>query len=105
MDRYDEPTDRMRQELDALEESVPDYVPAFDRLWPDDEGRLWVRRSAEDGVEEWLVFALEDLSPMARIVLPQGFTLFHVRNGLLGGRWLDGLDVPHAVLYELVTGP
>ena len=101
MDRFDGPDPRMRLELAALEAEVPEFLPAFDRVWGDDEDRLWLRRSAEDGVEEWLVLAVEDLRPMARIVLPTGFALLHVRDGLLGGRWLDGMDVSHVRVYRL----
>ncbi|HSM05116.1 MAG TPA: hypothetical protein VK858_10830 [Longimicrobiales bacterium] len=102
--RFDEPSPALRQQLDLLESTLPEYVPAFDRVWPDDENRLWVRRSVEDGVEEWMVLGVEDLRPLARIVLPRGFALMDVRTGLLGGRWLDELDVSHAQVYRLRTG-
>ena len=104
IERYDEPTAQMRQEVATVESEVPDYLPAFDRVWGDDENRLWLRRSTEDGVEEWLVLLLEDLSPAARIILPAGFALLDVRDGLLGGYWLDEFDVSHAHVYRLRVG-
>lgn len=102
--RFDEPSPAQRQQLDLLESTLPDYVPAFDRLWADDEDRLWLRRSVEDGVEEWMVLGLDDLRPLARIGLPRGFALMDVRDGLLGGRWLDELEVSHAQVLRLRTG-
>ena len=102
--RFDEPSPALRQQLDLLESTLPEYVPAFDRVWPDDEDRLWLRRSVEDGVEEWLVLDLAELRPLSRLFLPRGFALMDVRDGLLGGRWLDELEVAHALVYRLRTG-
>ena len=103
-DRYEEPTAQMRFELATLEAEIPDHLPAFDRIQPDDEGRLWVRRPGWDDAEEWLVLSAEDLSPRAGILLPAGFALFDVRDGRLGGRWLDALGVSHARVYTLREG-
>jgi len=105
MERYSEPSAGMREELATLESEVPEHLPAFDRVWSDDEDRLWLRRASEDGVEEWLVLAIDDLSPLARMVLPAGFALMDVRHGLLGGRWLDEFDVPHVRVYILSVEP
>ena len=103
IERYSEPTAGMRQELTTLTSEIPETLPAFDRVWSDDEGRLWVRRSDEDRVQEWLVLDLEDLEPMATIILPAGFALLDIRDGLLGGYWLDELDVSHVRVYRLRT--
>ncbi len=104
MDQYDEPTAQMRQELAMVDSDIPDHLPAFDRIRDDDESRLWVRRPGRDDVEEWLVLASEDLTPLARIVLPAGFALFDVRGGRLGGRWLDDLGVSYARIHTLRDG-
>lgn len=103
-DRYDESSTELRETLARLEENVPEYRPAFDRVWGDDEERLWVRRSLEDGVEEWVVMSLEDLRPEAWLVLPSGFSLMEVRTGRLVGSWLDEFDVPHVRVYQLRAG-
>ena len=100
-ERFEEPTAQMRQQLETLEANIPEYLPAFDRVWNDDVGRLWVRRSSLDRVEEWLVLTLDDLSPVARVVLPGGFTLLDIRGDLLGGYWLDEFDVSHVHVYRL----
>ncbi len=102
--RYDEPGPRMQLEMDAVESSAPDFMPAFDRVWPDDAGRLWVRRSANrEGAEEWLVLRIDSgLEPVGRIRLPDGFNLSDVREGLLAGSWRDEFEVPHVRVYRLL---
>ncbi len=101
MDRFDEPSERMRVELETLVGTAPEFTPAWDRIWEDDEDRLWMRHSLRDRVEEWFVFSVDDLSPLGRLTLPEGFTLMDVRDGRLAGRWLDDLDVGYVRVYRL----
>jgi hypothetical protein len=103
MDRFDEPSDRMRVELETLVGTVPEYVPAWDRIREDDEGRLWMRHSVRDRTEEWFVFAVDDLTPLGHLTLPTGFTLMDVRDGRLAGRWQDDLDISYVRVYQLAA--
>ncbi|NNK62157.1 MAG: hypothetical protein HKO98_03030, partial [Gemmatimonadetes bacterium] len=100
-ERFDEPDARMRTELETLADNVPEYAPAFDRIWPDDAGRLWLRHTAAEDGEEWFVFGLDDLTPLARLTLPAGFALMDVREGLLAGRWQDALDIAYVRVHRL----
>lgn len=101
MERFDEPTAQMSIELETLSSSVPEYKPAFDRIWPDDAGNLWIRHAVDDAVEEWVILTLDGFVPSARLTLPRGFTLMDVRGGLLAGRWQDELDIAHVRVYRL----
>lgn len=103
VERFDEPTAQMNIELETLSSSVPEYKPAFDRIWPDDAGNLWIRHAVEDDVEEWVILTLDGLAPSALLTLPRGFTLMDVRGGLLAGRWHDELDIAHVRVYRLRT--
>lgn len=100
-ERFEEPTARMRVELETLASTVPEYRPAFDRIWPDDAGHLWMRHAVDDGVEEWVILTLDGLAPTARLTLPRGFALMDVRRGLLAGRWQDDFDIAHVRVYRL----
>ena len=53
--------------------------------------------------EEWFVFDADDLTPLGRLALPEGFALMDVRDGLLAGRWQDAFDIAYVRVYRLRT--
>ena len=101
IERYEEPTARMSKELAALDATVPELHPAFDRVRVDDASRIWLRRSVAERVEEWLLLDVDGTEPIGRVVLPEGFTLLHVRGERLAGSWRDELDVAHVRVYRM----
>ena len=72
---------------DLVRDRLPDVKPAFVRILPDDEGRLWIAlsRAEKETVVEWLVVDSTG-TVVARIELPEQVTLFAIRGGRVYGR-------------------
>ncbi len=102
---FDSPDDPraagLRAMLDAA--SLPETMPAFQRMLVDEPGNLWVaayRPPWDRGVREWSVF-----DPTGRwlgdVVLPERFRLLHVGRESVIGVWRDSLDVQHLRVLAL----
>lgn len=85
--------DRIIQEQDErafkrmLRDRLPEVKPAFVRIVPDDEGRLWIALSRAEKVTvvEWLVVDSVG-TVVARTELPEHVRLYAVREGRAYGR-------------------
>ncbi len=88
-----------------LSEAAPpaDSMPAFDDLMLDREGNLWVLASRHhgDSTVQWDVFDTEGIW-LGVVPGPDGFRVTDIGSDYLLGLWKDGLEVEHAMLYELI---
>lgn len=89
----------------VLEEGTPFMWPAVTGLAVDDQQRIWVggRSESETDEWEWIAFTREG-ARVGSVLLPPGFRLYAVRNGLLFGVATDELDVPRIQAYRLEEG-
>ena len=72
---------------DLVRDRLPEIKPAFVRILPDDEGRLWIALSRAENVTavEWLV--VDSMGAVvARTELPKQVTLYAIRGGRVYGR-------------------
>ena len=86
-----------------LRDRLPEIKPAFVRIVPDDEGRLWIALSREDKVTvvEWLVVDNTG-TVVARTELPEYVRLYAVREGRAYGRLTSPeTDVPMVVAWVI----
>lgn len=101
--------DRIIQEEDErafrrmLRDRLPETKPAFVRIVPDDEGRLWIALSRAEKVTvvEWLVVDTTG-TVVAHTELPEHVRLYAVREGRAYGRLTSPeTDVPMVVAWAI----
>ena len=86
-----------------LRDRLPEMKPAFVRIVPDDEGRLWIALSRAEKVTtvEWLVVDSTG-TVVARTELPEYVRLYAVREGRAYGRLTSPeTDVPMVVAWAI----
>ena len=86
-----------------LRDQLPEVKPAFVRIVPDDEGRLWIALSRAEKVTvvEWLVVDSTG-TVVARTELPEYVRLYAVREGRAYGRLTSPeTDVPMVVAWAI----
>ena len=86
-----------------LRDRLPEIKPAFVRIVPDDEGRLWIALNRAERVNtvEWLVVDSTG-TVVARAELPEYVRLYAVREGRAYGRLTNPeTGVPMAVAWEI----
>ena len=86
-----------------LRDRLPEIKPAFVRIVPDDEGRLWIALSRAEKVTavEWLVVDSTG-TVVARTELPEYVRLYAVREGRAYGRLTSPeTDVPMVVVWAI----
>ncbi|HEX7049582.1 MAG TPA: 6-bladed beta-propeller [Longimicrobiales bacterium] len=94
----------------AVQESAPDYWPAFKRFVVDDHGRLWMALIADGQVTDrgaaampriWTVMT-EAGELVCRANLEERTEVVRVQDGRLYGVVKDDVDVPRIVIYRIV---
>ncbi len=104
--------DRIIQEEDErvfrrmLRDRLPEIKPAFVRIVPDDEGRIWIALSHAENVDvvEWLVVDSTG-TVVARTELPEHVRLYAVRDGRAYGRLTSPeTGVPMVVAWAIDHG-
>jgi len=86
-----------------LRDRLPEIKPAFARIVPDDDGRLWIALSRAEKVVavEWLVVDSTG-TVVARTELPEYVRLYAVREGRAYGRLTSPeTDVPMVVVWAI----
>ncbi len=86
-----------------LRDRLPEMKPAFVRIVPDDEGRLWIALSRDENVTvvEWMVVDSTG-TVVARTELPEYVRLYVVREGRAYGRLTSPeTDVPMVVAWVI----
>ena len=86
-----------------LRDRLPEIKPAFVRIVPDDEGRLWIALSRAEKVTEveWLVVDSTG-TVVARTELPEYVRFYAVREGRAYGRLTSPeTDVPMVVAWAI----
>jgi hypothetical protein len=81
----------------------PATLPAHYEILVDDAGNLWVQdyRPFDERVERvWSVFD-PDGRFLGDITAPAGFTVHHIGDDFVLGRWTDDLDVEYVLVYRL----
>ena len=89
-----------------LRDRLPEIKPAFVRIVPDDEGRLWIALSHAEKVTvvEWLVVDSTG-TVVARTELPEHVRLYAVRDGRAYGRLTcPETGVPMVVAWAIAFG-
>lgn len=79
----------------------PSHLPAYDQLVTVSDGSVWARIYSPDlSKASWDVFG-PNRAWMGQAELPDGFTLFAVRDHRLFGIWRDGLGVEYLRVFEV----
>ncbi len=82
-----------------------DHLPAFERLFLDSEGYLWVEDYHLPGqeVRTWTIFDA-DGRPLTRLSLPAGNQVLQIGQDYVLARFRDELDVDFVRIYPLTRG-
>jgi hypothetical protein len=82
---------------------LPEYVPAFQSLFADDEGYLWVERYRLPWEDEpqWEIFD-PDGRWLGRLATPRRFRPYQIGRDFILGRHRDDLGVERIRLYSLL---
>jgi hypothetical protein len=81
----------------------PEAAPAYQGFILDADGNLWVEayRRPWETTARYTVF-----DPQGRLLgdieTPDGFTVYQIGRDFLLGKWRDGLDVEHVLMYSLI---
>jgi hypothetical protein len=99
----DDENERIFFERMYAEMPFPETMPAYESIFVDAEGNLWVEAYRRPGDEQprWTVFD-RDGALLGVVETPPRFRIFQVGSDFVLGRWLDDLDVQHVRIYELL---
>jgi hypothetical protein len=102
LDGIDDENERrlMQDMLSAV--PFPETMPAYQDLWVDAEGHLWVQDYVQPGEERarWTVFDPQGVM-LGVVETPPRFRIYQIGSDFVLGRSRDDLDIEHVQLYEL----